>query len=136
YDKGRDAVYHDLETGTLKIYQMKYSESRDYVLSAFRDLQRGLQAEYESDPEKFKSLNAIELKVVTTHTADNEFHSIQANQQKRIRTWLTNDGFRELSGNSQVEVFDLKKFAQLMERLYGVDLELEFREPPLEEGGT
>mgnify|MGYP006283303169 CR=1 FL=1 len=131
WDGGRDAVYYDEEISTLGIYQMKYSENRSYVLDAFTDLQRGLKAEYKEHPDRFVDLKNLNLKVVTKYSIDDEFKKVQKSQQRRIRSWLTKRGYSELSKRTQVEVFDLRKFAQLMERLYGVDLELDFREPPL-----
>ena len=46
-DGGRDAVLYNQEEQSLRIYQMKYSETREYVINAFYDLQRGLKSEYE-----------------------------------------------------------------------------------------
>lgn len=131
WDGGRDAVLYNEDEKCLRIYQMKYSETREYVLKAFKDLQRGLQVEYECNPERFNHITSLTLCIVTKYIADQKFIEVQKSQQRLIRTWLTNRGYKELSSNTTVEIFDLKKFAQLMERLYGVDLELHYRNAPL-----
>jgi hypothetical protein len=131
WDGGRDAVLYNQEEQSLRIYQMKYSETREYVINAFNDLQRGLKSEYEKNSDLFKHITSLTLCIVTKYEADESFINIQKTQQRHIRSWLTRKGHSELSRNTTIEIFDLKKFAQLMERLYGVDLELEYRNAPL-----
>lgn len=131
WDRGRDAVYFDEDLHVLKIYQMKYSEDRAYVLTAFKDLQRGVQAEYEEHPERFSDITSLTLTVVTKFQADEDFIAIQKAQQQRIRTWLSKRGLVDLSHNTHVDLFDIRKFSQLMQRLYGIDVEINFREPPV-----
>ena len=94
------------------------------------------KAEYEEHPERFENLETLNLKVVTKFSADEEFAAIQRSQQQRVRSWLTRRGLGDLSRRTQVEVFDLRKFAQLMEKLYGVELEIDYREAPLASNGT
>jgi hypothetical protein len=74
--------------------------------------------------------------VVTKCSADDDFRKTQKTQQRRIRNWLTRRGHAELSRNTEVDVFDLRKFAQMLEKLYGVDIALTYRGAPIRsEGG-
>jgi hypothetical protein len=67
WDEGRDAVYRDEPNRELRIYQFKYSDSKSYVLDAFKDIQRGLV--YEEGLGNLKDIDRATCYVVTTHSA-------------------------------------------------------------------
>src|SRR5947209_1012932 len=129
WDGGRDAVYLDEDNQVLKIFQFKYSENRTYVAQAFTDLQNAIANEQEN----LQRSRDVLLYVVTIASGDQELREAARNALRRIRTWLTRNHIRV---DVDIELFDLKKFAQLFERLYGVDLEIKFIKPPIRVNGA
>lgn len=124
WDLGRDALYFDEENESLKIYQFKYSEDIDYVLRGLTDVQEALIAERNS----LIKIRLLKLIIVTIATDDGRI-STQAKQvRRRVRTWLTRNNYRM---EMDLETFDLKKFSQIFEKLYGLDLETSWRSRPI-----
>jgi len=126
WDRGRDAVYFDEDARRLSIYQFKYSTSPDYVGTAFTDIQRAVTEE----ETKLSKIDSLRLIIVTIASAGPDLQQAARRAQRRIRTWMTRRGFRDV--DTSVELFDLTTFRQVFERLYGVDVDLTFRTPPLE----
>ena len=129
WDGGRDAVYFNEEDKELRIFQFKYSEDKNYVLQAFADLQNAVVNEQAN----LRRSEQVTLHVVTILAADQEVRDAQRSALRRIRTWLTRNS---MNVQAEIELFDLKKFAQLFEKLYGVDLDVEFKNEPLRINGA
>lgn len=127
WDGGRDAVYLDEENGVLTIYQFKYSEEIAYVFSDPSELQRAIIAEREHLSE----VREVKLYLVTLAKSNNEISESYKKIRTRIRGWLTRQGFNLLSKNTDLEIFDLIKFTQVFEKIYGVDIELRFNSLPI-----
>lgn len=125
WDRGRDAVYRDEEDGRLVIYQFKYSEDVGYATRAFTDIQNAVRAE-EDELGRVRSLRLV---VVTTAIANAEVQSEAKRTERSVRRWLKGKGYSDLEVH--VELIDLNVFLQAFERLYGVDVRLTFRSPPL-----
>ena len=125
WDHGRDAVVLDENESQLTIYQFKYTESLNYAVGAFSDIQSGVQAEAHN----LSQVDKVRLVVVTLATADAAFKNTEKKAQRRIRGWLTRNKHKCYA---EVEVFDLTKFAQIRERLYGVQTTATFKGTPVE----
>jgi hypothetical protein len=129
WDGGRDAVYLDEENQSLTIYQLKYSEDLVYLRKAFSDIQRALEIELTN----LQKCTRLRLVVVTIATSDESTHDLLRSTTTIIKRWLTNHKLRlELS----IELFDLKKFAEFRDRLFGLDITLAFRTRPAMLNGT
>jgi hypothetical protein len=125
WDGGRDAVYEDEDAGVLHIYQFKYSGNREYVLKGLSDLQRAVKEERE----KLGRFLQVKLSLVTTLQADRDFFEEQKRVQKSIRAYLTNSGS---TCSAEVEVVDLMRFAQLLDKIYGVNVRLQYNHQPIQ----
>lgn len=130
WDGGRDAVYEDDGASALRIYQFKYSDDKEYVLKGFSDLQRGLQAE-EARVGRFSEVRLI---LVTILAADPDFVDVQKRVQRLARSWLTRKGFKDCE--AIVEVVDLNRFAQLLDVIYGVRVDLTYQGTPTDLGDS
>lgn len=124
WDQGRDAVYEDEEEGALKIYQFKYSEDSAYVRTSLEDLQTGLIAE-EGRLPRFPE---VKLVVVTIASEDPELHQAKTNVERRIKRWVRRGGY---GTDCTLEIIDRHRFLELAERIYGVDLKLEWKPSPI-----
>jgi len=124
WDRGRDAIYEDEDEGVLRIYQFKYSEDISYVRTALEDLQTGLIAE-ESRLPRFREVSLV---VVTIAAEDPELHEAKAGVERRIKRWLRRGSY---ATNCTVEIVDRHRFLELAERIYGVDLSLEWKPSPI-----
>lgn len=120
WDRGRDAVNDDEEERSKTIYQFKYSEDLNYVSHALTDVQEGLVAERGTLADK----DMVNLRIVTIATANQELHSQKSRVERQVRQWLRNNRF---SADVSVELIDLRRFLELAERIYGVDLPLTWR---------
>lgn len=129
WDGGRDAVNFDEDNLALTIYQLKYSESLEYLKKAFSDIQRALDAE-AVNVRKSKRLRLV---IVTIATSDEATHDLLRSTTTIVKRWLTrHDAKPELS----IELFDLKRFQEFKDRLFGLDLTLTFRTRPAMLNGT
>lgn len=128
WDGGRDAVYEDEGASALRIYQFKYSEDKNYVIGGFSDLQRAVQAEQA----RVGRFSEVHLTLVTLIAADQDFVDIQKRVQRLARGWLTRHGITECE--AIVEVIDLNRFAQLLDRIYGVPTTLTYKAQPTDFG--
>lgn len=126
WDGGRDAVRLDEDQSQLDIYQFKYSDSRDYSLGAFSDLQRAVQAE----KDQLARVDSVRLVVVTLASADTEFRNRAKRTRQNIKAWLTRNNF--INYKAEIEVIDLIKFTQIWERLHGIQATIHFRGSPVE----
>jgi len=124
WDRGRDAVYVDEDNKVLKIYQFKYSEDPSYVRGALTDLQNGVIAE----ENRLKDVDALDLIVVTLASADQIIEDLKG-VRRRIKNWLTRHKYNV---DLRLEVIDLKRFRELSERLFGVDVTLTWRAKHIE----
>jgi AIPR protein len=129
WDGGRDAVYHDEERREVRIYQFKWSESEAYVDGAFNDIQRAANFEIE----RIRNVDVVRFYVVTIATATEALERRAANAQRTLRGWVTRN---DLGAASSVEFYDLRKFAQLFEKIYGIEVVLDFMQPPIQSGGA
>lgn len=129
WDGKRDAVYVDEENETLQIYQFKYSDDTAYARNGFTDLQEALiNEESERGKNEFGKFKKIDLYLVTCAKANNEIRDAHKNARKEIRKWLSRNGY---SLESDVILYDLTKFAELYEKIYGIDIILKFRTQPI-----
>jgi hypothetical protein len=129
WDGGRDAVYFDEDNQVLTIYQLKYSEDLDYLRGAFADVQRALDAE-STNVGRCKQLRLV---VVTIATSDESTNQLVRRTAANIKGWLTR---HRLSPELEIQLFDLRKFAEYRDRLFGLRLTLPFRTRPAMVGGT
>jgi hypothetical protein len=120
WDRGRDAVYVDEENRILKIYQFKYSEDLSYVKQGLKDLQAGVVAEQE----RLANIDELDLVLVTIASGDSELYKQAEDVERRIKGWLKRHRFTTAL---RLEVIDLKRFLELSERIYGVDVALRWR---------
>ncbi|WP_297093167.1 hypothetical protein [Thermococcus sp.] len=116
WDQGRDAVYFDEENEILKIYQFKYSTEPSYVLSAFKDIQRAIQAEHNLDTSPIHRAKMLRLYVVTLADANEKVREEYKKTRKRIRTWLTKHGYNL---DADIEIFDLKNLLKCLKKYTG-----------------
>jgi hypothetical protein len=125
-DGGRDAVIVETEDDVLKLYQFKFSQDKNYVLTGFSDLERGVKRE----EEHLRSAKELQLYLVTILRGDEDVHLRQKMTKTNIKRWLTQHGFAV--ENVELEVYDLVKFMQEYETLFGVNIDgLDFLLPPL-----
>lgn len=118
WDQGRDAVHDDEEASSKSIYQFKFSENLAYVRGAFTDVQRGVIAERDSLP-RFDELHLV---IVTIATADQDLEREKARVERAVKRWLTQNGY---DVQLTLELIDLKRFLEISEKIYGVDLSLD-----------
>ena len=129
WDGGRDAVVFDEENSTLTIYQLKYSQDLEYLRRAFADIQRALEIETAN----LARCKRLRLVVVTIATSDDSIQESLRSTTTIVKRWLTRHDLRpELA----IELFDLKKFAEFRDRLFGLDINLSFRTRPAMLNGT
>lgn len=129
WDGGRDAVAFDEENQTLTIYQLKYSQDLDYLRRAFTDVQRALEVEIGN----LRRCRRLRLVVVTIATSDDSIQELLRSTTTIVKRWLTR---QDLRPDLAIELFDLKKFAEFRDRLFGLDLTLSFRTRPAMLNGT
>lgn len=127
WDAGRDAVDINEDEKSLTIYQFKYSSNPAEVKKAFTDLQRGLQTEIQSAIEA----QQIRLIVVSMAAENEELLELLRSNEAIVSKWLVDVGS---NAEIVIEHFDLNKFTQLFEKLTGVTVQLQFREPPMASG--
>jgi hypothetical protein len=127
WDAGRDAVYFDEDNSMLKIYQFKYSPNQNYIKRALRDVQNGLRAE----EQRLSQVEIIRLIIVTIASADSELRKASTRVEKQIRRWLERKGYKI---DVKLELVDLKRFLELSERLYGVNVSLKWKAKKVVDG--
>ncbi|MEM4522900.1 MAG: AIPR family protein [Nitrososphaeria archaeon] len=121
WDRGRDAVYLDEENKVLKIYQFKYSDDLSYVEKALKDVENGIKAE----KEQLKNVDAVHLVIVTIASSNSQLTKKKESTEQKIKRWLKENKYNNVEIN--LEIVDLKRFLELSERLYGVDISLEWK---------
>jgi len=129
WDGGRDAVVFDEENQVLSIYQLKFSQDLEYLRRAFSDVQRALEVE-TTNLERCRRLRLV---IVTIATSDSSIQELLRSTTAIVKRWLTR---HDLHPEVAVELFDLKKFAEFRDKLFGLDLTLAFRTRPAMVGGT
>lgn len=120
WDQGRDAVNDDEDDRSKTIYQFKYSEDLNYVARALTDVQRGLIAERDTLADK----DTVNLRIITIATADTNLLNEKKRVERQVRHWLKSNGYL---ADATIELIDLKRFLELAERIYGVDLALNWQ---------
>lgn len=124
WDNGRDAVFTSDDGALVRIYQFKYSSAPKYVEKAFKDIQRAALFE----KARLKKAESVEFHVVTTCKGDKRLKDVQQSTQRRIRKWMTDQGF---DAETRVEFQDLHFFSQLFDELYGISVKLTFAKAPI-----
>src|SRR2546430_5470038 len=120
WDGGRDAVYFDEENLATNIYQFKYSEDLGYASKGLTDLQNAVQ----NETANLKRSESLRLYIVTVAAIDDALHEQSKKVLKLVRSWLTKQGY---DIDCDLELIDLKKFAQMFEQIFGLDLTVTFR---------
>jgi hypothetical protein len=120
WDRGRDAVYPDEEEGIYNIWQFKFSENEDYVKRALTDFQIAVQ----SEAEKFRGFKRLRLILVSLISPSSAFEEEIKGVRRRIKSWLTRHG---LQIELQIETVGVKWFLERMQKIYGVDLDLDWK---------
>lgn len=126
WDNGIDAIDLDEETKTLSIYQFKYSEDEKYVGKGFSDVQRGIVKKFENtDLEKIEKVRVF---VVALTNQSDYLIRRKKNSQRKIKEFIDQ---KKAKVDLDFEFYDLKKFNQLYEKVYGIEVSLEFRHEPV-----
>lgn len=120
WDGGVDALDFNEETRILNIYQFKYSEDINYVLKAFNDIQRGLIKEEDI----VKKAEEIKLFIVSLINTNETIRAKEKEVTENINSWLKKNNYQAIAG---IEIYDLRKFSQIYEKIYGIKLELKFK---------
>ncbi|MEJ2429385.1 MAG: AIPR family protein [Deltaproteobacteria bacterium] len=124
WDAPRDTVYYDDEEATLKIYQFRYGQDLNHIIPPLRQLQKAAKIEVAKLPE------CLELKfiIVTMTWATDVIYKEAKKSRKKLTTWLARNDYML---NADIEVFDLKKFAQIFDKIYGIDVVLKYKMKPM-----
>lgn len=125
WDGGRDAVYSDDENQTLHIYQFKYSEDYKYAFSAFSDLQKAII----NEENNISQATSVKCHIVTIASADKDIEERRKKTRSQIKSWLKKNRYQV--DPVEVEVIDLKKFQQLSDKIFGLDLKISFLVKPI-----
>jgi hypothetical protein len=119
WDRGCDAVYPDEEEGIYNIWQFKFSEDENYVKGALRDFQTAVR----SKAGEFRNFRRLKLTLVSLVSPSLEFEEEIKRVKGEIKRWLTRQNF-EIS--LEVETVGVKWFLERMQKIYGVDLDLDW----------
>jgi AIPR protein len=129
WDHGRDAVHLDEDERALRIFQFKYSETSSYVEDAFNDIQRAAIAELPN----MANVDRVAFVVVTIAESTSELERRAKTAEASIRRW-----FKKHAPHAEpsVEFIDRQTFAQLYEKLYGIEATIRFKTAPLRMDGA
>lgn len=129
-DQGADAIYYDEENLILKVYQFKYSENDNYACDGYTQLMNAIK--HRSDIQTYlRAADKLELYLVTICDNHDILTQRQKSCKKSIKSYLTRQG---ISVEVEFELFDPKRFSHFFEKIYGVDLKLDFKQKICQDG--